>query len=223
MMKTTLTCAALVLLLELAGQCRAGITVYTSAPAFDAATSGLTNIDFNGIAAPGKFVYYGSGPLSLSGVTFTSNDSSAMYVIDPGYYGSSYPGGGFLSAAYSTTKTDIITAALPGPTTALAMNYGGLLGGPVTFMFKLSDGSTFDATTSLSIAGGSLDFIGVTDTTALSSVAISMPDSPNYYAIDNFQFGTALSIPEPRSVVSASVATLLVSGAMYRRRKRKAA
>ena len=100
---TRTVCKATILLLALAcisSTLQAQVTEYSSQAAFSAATSGLTDITFNGIAAPGSYVSYGAGPLVLSGATFTGNGS--MFVIDPAYYGSSYADGGFLNSDYGT-------------------------------------------------------------------------------------------------------------------------
>jgi hypothetical protein len=184
-----------VLLLGFAVQAPASVMTYSNLADFQAATTGVTTIDFNGIAATGSYVAYGTGPLSLSGVTFNSNGS--MFVIDPGFYGSSYAGGGFLNSDYATVNT--ITAALPSPVTALAMEFGGLFGGPVDFTFNFSDGSSVSGSSAASIIGGTpLAFIGFTSTVAITSASISMPDTPNYNAIDNFRFGN--SVPEPGSL-----------------------
>ena len=153
-------------------------------------------------------------------MTFTSNGS--MFVIDPGFYGSTYSGGGFLNSDYAGPP-NVITAALPSAATALGLNYGGLEGGPVTFNFTLSDGSTFSGTTSQTIAGGSLDFIGITSTVALTSVQIAMPDNPDYNAIDNFSFGAAVvATPEPATILSAGIAAVLGAGYTALRRRRQA-
>lgn len=186
-----------VLLLGFAVQAPASVMTYSNLADFQAAATGVTTIDFNGIAAAGSFVGYGTGPLSLSGVTFNSNGS--MFVIDPGYYSSSYAGGGFLNSDFSTSGVNTITAALPSPVTALAMEFGGLFGGPVDFTFSFSDGSSVSGSSAASIIGGTpLAFIGFTSTVAITSASISMPDSPNYNAIDNFRFGN--SVPEPGSL-----------------------
>jgi hypothetical protein len=147
-------------------------------------------INFDGIAAPGSFTSYGTGPLTLSGVTFTGNGS--MFVVDPGFYGSSYANGGFLTSDY-TVGGDVINVALPD-THQVSFDFGGLLGSPVDFTLSASDGQIFNISSTNSILGGSLSHFSFTSAAGVTSLVFSMPDSPNYNAIDNFQFG---AVPEP--------------------------
>ncbi|HTP97602.1 MAG TPA: PEP-CTERM sorting domain-containing protein, partial [Burkholderiales bacterium] len=160
--------------------------------AFLAATTGDTNIDFNGIASAGSFVAYGAGPLSLSGVTFTGNGS--MFVIDPGYYGFPYGGGGFLNSDHG--DPNVITATLPSGVIAVGIDYGSLFSGGATFDITLSTGDIFKFSTDGSTADGTLGFAGVVSTIPFASIAFAMPDSLGYNAIDNFTFAQA-AVPEP--------------------------
>lgn len=206
--------AASVAALASAGVARAD-AMYTNQAAFDAGAGPLTTIDFNDIAAPGSFVSYGTGPLTLSGVTFTGNGS--MFVIDPGYYGASYPNGGFLNSDYATTGVDTILATLPANVKSVGFDFGGLLGSPVTFQVTLSDGHTFTATSNNSITGtGALDFAGFAASTPISSIQINMPDAPNYNAIDNFTFGSG-GVPEPATWAMLIVGVAMIGFAARRR------
>jgi hypothetical protein len=199
-------------------QAHASIIVYTDRASFTAATSSLTTIDFNGIAPANSYNAYGTGPLTLSGVTFTGNGS--MYIIDPGYYGFSYGGGGFLNSDYNPPNT-VMAASLPSGTTAFGTDYGGLFsGGSTTFVITLSTGDTVTATTTKSVQGGSLDFVGITSTTAITSVSLAMPDSPYYNAIDNFSFGTAAPVPEPGSLTLLGVGAFGLIGYSWRRKRK---
>jgi PEP-CTERM motif len=206
----------LVLALVLSGIASAGTTTYTSQSAFSAATSGLTTLTFDGIAPAGGFNSYGVGPLVLSGVTITGNGS--MFVIDQSYYGSAYSGGGYLNSDYAANGVDEVVFALPAPVTAVGFNYGGLLGGPVTFDVTLDAMGPFSFTTSQSITGtSSLDFLGITSTTAFSTVVVDMPDFVNYNAIDNFQFGSSTPTPEPASLVLFGAGVLAIGKRIRRK------
>jgi hypothetical protein len=187
-------------------------TVYTSRSAFDAAAGALTTITFDGIAAPGSFVNYGGGPLTLSGATFTTNGT--LFVIDPGYYGSAYPNGGFLNADYA--GVDTITATVPS-TTAVGFDIGGLAG-PQIFTIGTSDGGSFVLSTGDSITGtNSLDFFGVTTSAPITSLTVTYADG-SYGALDNFSFGTS-AVPEPTTWAMILVGFGLAGAAVRSSRK----
>lgn len=205
----------LVLVLAVSGLASAGTVTYTNQSAFSAATSGLTTLTFDGIAPANSFVSYGTGPLVLSGVSITGNGS--MFVIDQGYYGSAYSGGGYLNSDYAANGVNELTFVLPGPTTAVGFNYGGLFGGPVTFDVTLDAMGPFSFTTSQSIAGSSLDFLGITSTTAFSTVVVDMPDGSLYNAVDNFQFGSSTATPEPASFMLLGVGVLAIGKRIRRK------
>ena len=187
-------------------------TVYTTASAFTTATSGTTTITFNGIAAPGSFVSETS-PVTFSGATFSS--SSSLYVIDPAYYSFPYTGGGFLSADYLTP--DIVMVALPAGTTAVGFDYGGLFGPTGSFLVTLSDGFSTTLSSTGSTASGTLDFAGFTSSTDLTSITLTLPDSPNYNALDNFVYGSASPVPEPATLGLMLTGLLGAAGAIRRR------
>lgn len=190
----------------LCGPLHAGtVTTNQTAPIGDA----LTLINFNGIAAAGSYVAYGMGPLTLSGATFTSNDQ--MFVIDPGYYGFPYAGGGFLNSDY--TSPDIITVTLPEAANYVAFDFGSLFTGGATFEVTLGGMGPYSAFAGDSVQTGVLDFVSFTSTTSFTTVTLSMPDAPNYNAIDNFEFGT--TVPEPATL-------LLVGGGLALIARRKA-
>jgi hypothetical protein len=194
-----------------ASQAHASTITYSNEGAFQAASASLTTIDFNGIAAPGDFQAYGGGPLVLSGVTITGNNS--MFVIDPALYGSSYAGGGFLNSDYSTPN--VLTFA-DGSQTAVGFNFGGLFG-PTNFVVTLSTGDSFNISSSTSITGtNSLDFFGVISSIPFTSFTVTMDDAPNYNAIDNLQFGIA-AVPEPATLTLFGFG--LAGLRLYRRRQ----
>ncbi len=191
-------------------------TLYTNRALFMAATSNQTNIDFNGIASSGGYASYGAGPLTLSGVDFTGNGS--MFVIDPGFYGSPYAGGGYLNSDYGPDGINVITAALPSGVYAAGVDFGNLFGGVTAdFTFTLSNGDTVTLTSSNSVASeGPLDFVGLVSSSAITSMTMTSADAPGYNAYDNFVYAQAT--PEPTS--SLLLGTGLVGLAGFRLRKR---
>ena len=109
----------------------ASIVTFTDQGSFDAATSSLTTVTFDGLAPTNSFVFYSSGSVTLSGATFTNSTASSgseLFVIDPGFYSSPYPSD-FMTNDFSTTGSDTITVTLPGPETAVGLNYGSLFTG----------------------------------------------------------------------------------------------
>jgi hypothetical protein len=204
-------------------------TIYYTKAEFDARTTGAQIVSFDGIAPSGGSVNYGSGPLTLSGVTFTG---SSLSIVDPGFYGFAYSDGGFLSSGASP---GLVSAALPS-VTAVGFNLGGLfnlcctLDGFSTFEFTLSDGffASVGIPNSYSAQDGGLFFLGITSDTPLTSIDIRMTEGPNdtdapdYNAIDNFTIATALPepVPEPSSLAIAAAGLGLIWGMLSLKRKR---
>ncbi len=188
----------------------AAVMVYTNRATWLAASSGVTNADFNGIAPSGSFIGYGSGPAVIQGLTFTSNDS--MFVIDPAYYGFPYPDG-FFNADYSVPN--LVTVDLPGSYTSVGFDFGGLFTGGASFDVTLVGVGTFTVSATGSTQDGVLDFAGFTSTAAFSSVILSMPDVPSYNAVDNFAYGTA--VPEPSSIALLGSGLFALAGGLRRK------
>ncbi len=143
---------------------------------------------------PGGFVDFGNGPLNLGGAAFTSDGT--MFVIDPSYYGSPYPGGGFLTSDYNS-PTDTITVGLPAGVTSGSFDFGGLFSGSFSGQM-IVNGVTTDFSTTASIQDGFLDHIAFSSATPIGNVTLLLPDAPGYNAIDNFSYTiTTTAVPEP--------------------------
>lgn len=191
-------------------------TVYTNASAYAAATAGstATTINFNGIASPNSFVGEPSS-FTLSGATFTA--VGTPFVIDPGYYGFPYTGGGFLTVDYNT-PTDSVTVTLPS-SNELSFNYGGLFGAAGPFTVTLSDGFSETFSSAGSTASGSLDFLGIVTSSPITSVTFTLPDTPQYNALDNISYGTlAVATPEPSSLLFLATGAISLAETLRRRR-----
>ena len=66
---------------------------FSSPALWQGAVTGVTTIDFEGLAAPGWWVYYGTpGSVTLGGVTF-STATADLYVVDPAFSTSYYDWG----------------------------------------------------------------------------------------------------------------------------------
>ncbi len=167
-------------------------TAVTALLGAGSASAGTTTITFDNIAAPGGFVSYGNGPLTLSGATFTSNGT--LFIIDPGYYGSAYPNGGFLNSDYAG-PTDTITVSLPAGVYSGSFDIGGLFDGTTDFTVTFNS-STFPETVTESIIGtNSLASFSFSSSAPIATVTFVLPDAPGYNALDNFSYTT--TVPEP--------------------------
>jgi hypothetical protein len=177
-----------------------------------------TIVNFNGIAAPGSFSFFGNGPLTLSGATFTSNGT--IFVIDPGFYGSSYANGGFLSDDFAG-RTDALTVTLPAGIHFVSFDFGALFSGrPVSANVALNGGPATAITAADSINGTHvLDHFSFSSASAISTVTLTLPDSPQFNAIDNFTF-LASAVPEPATWVMMLLGFACVGLTAYRRRSR---
>lgn len=163
-----------------------------------AAPASATTIDFNGIAAANSFVNYNNGPLTLSGVTFTGDGT--IFVIDAGYYGSPYPNGGYLNIDYAG-PVDTLNISMPGGVHNISFDFGGLFGGGIASAgVSINGGPATTITSSNSITGtSSLDHFSFSSGAAISTLTLTLPDTPIYNAIDNFSFTAA--VPEPSTWV----------------------
>lgn len=181
-----------------------------------AAASAVT-IDFNGIAAPGSFADFGHGPLTLSGATFTGDGN--IFVIDPGYYFSAYPNGGFLNIDFAGT-TNTLSVSLPGGMRFVSFDLGGLFGGgSITADVSINGGSATTISSSKSITGtASLDHFAFSSLVDITTLTLVLPDAPQYNAIDNFSFTAA--VPEPSTWAMMLLGFAGVGFVAYRRRNR---
>jgi hypothetical protein len=179
---------------------------------FDAASSGLTTVTFDGIAPAAGFVDEGTS-FSIGGVSFSS--TNYINLDAPDYYSSNTPynsGGYLLPTSDATTELTISFA----PSTAVSIDTGGLFG-PVSVPITLSDGFTTTLTAPDSITGtGALDFIGFTSSTPITSITIDWPGYPNFGALDNVSYGTAVT-PEPSTFVFLGTGLLGLAGAARRK------
>ncbi len=194
-------------------------TFYTSQAAWAAAASGVSTLNFEGLASDGSFTFLGTGAgagTTVSGVTFAVGalSNGNAFIIGKNFY---YPGVSAFSSQESTTGTDDLLITLPSAVTAVGLDYGAVAAFAVTF--TLSDGSTIVET-----AGGapSLSFLGETSSVGITSVDIKGADSStNGINITDFSKGTAgaAAVPEPEAwVLLATI--LLCLGVGIRRRTR---
>ncbi|HUI05707.1 MAG TPA: hypothetical protein VL486_01745 [Verrucomicrobiae bacterium] len=203
------------------GQAVASVTSYATKAAFDAATTGITTIGFEGIAPADGFVGLGNGgSLTLSGVTFTAHSGVYLFVNSSTYYAVNDPpaydlgSGDYLLAGSGAPA--FLSITLPAPVTALAFSLG-------TF-----DDSTSQITISLAPGGDALTagapyptntFVGFTSSAPISSLQIEITagNRQDTLTLDNFSFGAA-AIPEPNSITLLALGLGIVP---WRQRKRR--
>ncbi len=189
-------------------------TFYTSQAAWAAATSGVSTVNFEGLAPDSNFILVGSGAganTTIGGVNFAVGPLSNgnAFILGKNFY---YPGVSAFSSQESTTGTDDLLITLPSAVTAVGLDYGAVSTFAVTF--TLSDGSTIAET-----AGGlaTLSFLGETSSVGITSVDIKGADTLNGINMTDFSSGTA--VPEPEAwVLLATI--LLCLGVVLRRRTR---
>ena len=205
---------------------RAGATVtfYTSEASFLAATSRATVINFEGIVPDNQI-----GPIQdtqvIGGVTFTS--SGGLYVS-----GANGPAAGspYESAVLNTNFNAPIVSDL----TTVGTNFtavGGAFdslvapGATETLVLTGTTGvlDTETVTTGTLGVSGPLDFFGWT-VSGDTIVSVTSSQTTPWAGLDNFTYGYAMNaVPEPSSIISASIAGLMGLGYFWRRRNSKVA
>jgi hypothetical protein len=190
--------------------CRAD-TIYTDRATWTAASTGITDIDFEGIAPPGSWVWYDGS--AIGGVTFTAVDGSSLFVVDPAFYPPLYDwGSGAVFSPQWGSPTGVI-ASLPSGVTSLALDLMTIgpaesYGYPVDIL--LSDGthcvvSTFDRPNRA--------FFGVVSSTDITSIQITSEVFP---ILDNFSYGSP--VPEPGTLALFGTGLLAVARKIRKRR-----
>ena len=201
--------AALGLALGVAAGARASVTVYTDAPSFQAATSGLTNVNFNGIVGPTSFQGYstdaGGYTDAATGTNFNYAQASGdINITGRDYYSQfGYPNfpGDVIGPASNVAPTSNEIVALPHSVTAFSMDLTDLSG--PSLAFTLSNGDQVIDLTAPPFA--TFAFFGFTDTTPFSTVTVTGSSA----ILQDVNFS---AVPEPSSVMLLGMSSLLVAG-----------
>jgi hypothetical protein len=159
----------LIVLVSAAGAASATVTEYTDQTDFNAAASGSTHFNFDGLTPPGTVTL---GDATVGGVSFSG--SSANFPVIFGSGNPFYGGRSFFSSLSATPGEDAaeILCTLSG-STALGFIYGDFIdGGGLPFTVTLSSGESFTLTTPLN-PGSDTGFVGFVSDTPITSVTFS--------------------------------------------------
>jgi len=102
---------------------RAG-TVYTERAAFEAATPGGANYNFDSLSTINGFMYYGNS-VTTNGVTFTTANTASLFAFGRDYLGGDFAFGTANVVLQHNNNTSNITAILPPGTHAFGVDLGG--------------------------------------------------------------------------------------------------
>ncbi len=189
----------------------ATVTIFTDRLSWNLAAPSATTINFETPAAA-PYIFVPSPPgFSASGVNFSrvSGSTGFLFLLNGSYFGTPSQ---VLSSQESTTGLDGFSIVFPVAVTAIALDFDTLRcvgtsclpGEAVTF--TLSSGDTFPRT---SISAPRVGFVGLTSTTAFTSLTMTISGTPGVMNgvlnIDNFAFGSSVVAPAtPPSISSVS-------------------
>jgi hypothetical protein len=188
---------------------------FNNLASFQAQTTGLTTINFEGLAPAQRFIAYPTG-LTTQGVNFTG--SSGLLVVEPALSQPFYNwGSGATLSAQPSPRS--ISVNLPSGVTAVGSDimsfnsFNNFNSYAFPFTIGLSTGETFNLN---SLNYPNRQFVGFTSDTPITS--ISFLANGGVTQLDNFRFGTAntTSVPEPFTVIG----TLIGGTSAFRIRKK---
>jgi hypothetical protein len=225
-MKRTILSGAIVALLATAGIARAAETTYTDQATFAANASGLTTINFDGIADPNGFAGVPPTGITVGGVTFgpgVKGPNNSLFVIGSNFYSYGFPVYSAQSDGVPADGENDVFFTLPTAETAVGFNF---IVDPGTVTVTLSDGTQYEI--DVTTMPPTTTFFGITGTTAITSIDISQPSPTTLLDLSanvkDVSFGTAnpLSpVPEPSSLMLLGTGLAGFAGAFKSKRIRR--
>ncbi|MGG7568589.1 PEP-CTERM sorting domain-containing protein [Rhodovulum sp. DZ06] len=211
--------AALTVFVMSAGQAAAAAVTYSDRAAFDAAVSGATTVDFEGLAGS-DYVLYGE-TLAVGDAAFT--ESSRLYpapeapignlfVFDPAYAAGFYGTAGLTSAFLNQNTGDgaPVVVSFASRVTAVGVDLGTLSAGAGPVQITLGSGESFVfAAPEVGFSSSALSFFGVVSETGFSS--ISFYDPGQHLALDDLSYAASAGTPAA-DVPAPAAAPLLLLG-----------
>jgi hypothetical protein len=203
------------------------VTTYSDFTSFANATTGLTDVSFGGIVGPGAFLDFPNpggytDPTTGTNFAFPGQGGTDINVTSATYYTASnsvtYPLD-FLVGAQDVLQSASEVITLPTASTAVGLFISTINGAGTPLLFTLSNGDTY--LDSSPPAFGSVGYLGITDTTAFSSVTVTAVNGDNLLILMDFKYGTA-AVPEPSTASLLAISIGCLGLAQYRRRRRRA-
>jgi hypothetical protein len=184
----TRACASIALLAFLAAPASASVTAFTDITAFNAAVTGATTANFEGIAPANDIAF---GDQLVDGVTFTAN--GAPFVIDVGAtpnHGASFFSG---QGNHDNVPANSVSVSLTG-FNAVGFFYGSYINTSEPYSAMLSTGDVFNISNPANTSD--LNFIGfVSDGAAIDSIIFTSIAGPNLNdGSTNYAYGYAFDI-----------------------------
>jgi hypothetical protein len=200
------------------------LTEYTDLSSFQAATSGLTEVTFGGIAPSGSFTSFRiptgyTDATTGTRITVTNGAGGDMNVTAANYYvvnfGSPLFPADFLVPGAGTGGSDPKERiTLPGNVTAIGLEYS--TGNQQSFTYTLSNGDSL--TEPNTPAFGNVSFIGFTDTVPFGSLTVSSPGDVLF--LTSIRYSAIAPTPEPSALALTGLAGLALLGRVAWRRRR---
>jgi len=198
---------------------RAAITIYSNRALFIAASSGLTNLDFEGLAAPGSFIA-GTPSISVGDAVFSPGPGGGfLFVVDPAFYPPFYDwGSGAVLSGQFGSPSGVSVALGSGGYTAVGSDVMTIepYAGEITVTLDNGTSHTFSAS---SLAYPNRAFIGIISDTPIVSLSFTAPATGVH--LDNFLYGRGgTTAPVPEFSTVSLFGGLLGMGALTLRRRR---